>query len=105
VLANQRRGQQRQGALVERLAGAAAAAPEPANDGALAAAFTQLRQNDREVLMLVAWDGLDGTRAARALGCSRGAFAVRLHRARRRLATALEAVESIPGTPALKEER
>jgi DNA-directed RNA polymerase specialized sigma24 family protein len=105
VLANQRRGERRQGSLAERLARAPAAAPEPAGDGALAAAFAQLRPQDREVLTLVAWDGLDGVRAARALGCSRGAFAVRLHRARRRLAAALEAAESVSYTPLVKEER
>ena len=48
-------------------------------------ALARLRDDDREVLMLVAWEGLDATRAATALGISPAAFAVRLHRARRRL--------------------
>jgi RNA polymerase sigma-70 factor (ECF subfamily) len=43
--------------------------------------------------MLVAWHGLTGARAARAAGCSRAAFAVRLHRARARLAAELDSLE------------
>ena len=39
---------------------------------------------DRELLTLLAWDGLSQEEAAVALGCSRGALKVRLHRARRR---------------------
>jgi DNA-directed RNA polymerase specialized sigma24 family protein len=46
---------------------------------------------------LVAWRGLPGTSAARAAGCTTTAFGVRLHRARRRLAARLAAVE--PGAP------
>jgi RNA polymerase sigma-70 factor (ECF subfamily) len=40
--------------------------------------------------LLVAWDGLTNHQAAKVLNCGVGAFAVRLHRARRRLARALE---------------
>jgi len=49
------------------------------------AAFAQLSEPDREVLRLVAWEGLDAAAGAAVLGCSTGAFKVRLHRARRRL--------------------
>ena len=45
---------------------------------------------DREALLLTAWEGLSPERAARAAGCSRATFHVRLHRARKRLAHALE---------------
>ncbi len=38
--------------------------------------------------MLAAWDGLDRGQAAAVLGVSSGTLAVRLHRARRRLAMA-----------------
>jgi RNA polymerase sigma-70 factor, ECF subfamily len=38
----------------------------------------------------VAWHGLTAREAATVLGCSRPAFFVRLHRARRRLETAYE---------------
>ena len=55
----------------------------------LARALTALRElspADQEVLMLVAWEELRGKDLAAALGCSSAAAAVRLHRARRRLA-------------------
>lgn len=49
------------------------------------AVLAQLSERDAEVLRLVAWEGLEGAEVAVALGCSRAAAAVRLHRARRRL--------------------
>ncbi len=49
--------------------------------------------------MLVAWEGLDPGAAARASGCTRAAFAVRLHRARRRLERALAGAGYEPVTP------
>jgi RNA polymerase sigma factor (sigma-70 family) len=52
---------------------------------ALAEAFNALGVDDRDTLALVAWDGLSGAEAAKATGCSPATFAVRLHRARRRL--------------------
>lgn len=53
----------------------------PINE-AVRAALDRLSERDREILLLTGWDGLDTDRAAAALGCSRGTFAVRLHRAR-----------------------
>ena len=47
------------------------------------------------MLRLVAWDGLDVREAAQVLGCSQGAFRVRLHRARRKLARRLDAAKPI----------
>jgi RNA polymerase sigma-70 factor (ECF subfamily) len=44
-----------------------------------------LSEPDREALILVAWDGLDNHEAATVAGCSAATFAVRVHRARRRL--------------------
>ena len=49
------------------------------------AALAELSDTDREVLLLVAWEGLTADQAAKALGISRSAFGVRLHRARQRL--------------------
>jgi RNA polymerase sigma factor (sigma-70 family) len=49
------------------------------------AALARLSDADREVLLLVAWEGLTAEQAATALGISRNAFGVRLHRARQRL--------------------
>jgi RNA polymerase sigma-70 factor (ECF subfamily) len=61
---------------------------------AFAVAFAQLGEQEQEVLRLVAWDGLEVREAARLLGCSQGAFRVRLHRARRKLARRLDAARS-----------
>ena len=94
VIAGQYRGQTRRDALAARIGGAAhESTPDPAvaladRDEALAA-FMALGERDRETLRLVAWDGLDAADAARVLGVTRLAFAVRLHRARRRLERAL----------------
>ena len=95
VLANQRRGARRRDALVDRLHGQPAPVlPQPNAAGSpLLTALAGLSQRDREVLLLIAWEGLDPARAAAALECSRAAFAVRLHRARRRLAAALDRAE------------
>ena len=49
------------------------------------AALAALSPADRELVLLVAWDGLTPEQAAEVLGVSRGTLAVRLHRARRRL--------------------
>ena len=100
VVANQRRSGQRRRRLDDRLeheASSRAAAPEVVDAlhrrDAFSRAFQRLSEDDREVLRLVAWDGLDTSEAARVLGCSAAAFRVRLHRARRQLAKQLEATE------------
>jgi RNA polymerase sigma factor (sigma-70 family) len=98
IIANQRRTIRRQAALVERLAherGHSVHAHER-TDSVLGEALTALSEGDREVLMLVAWEGLEPERAAVVVGCSRRAFAMRLHRARRRLADAMVRVDQ-PG--------
>ena len=48
-------------------------------------ALAALSEQDRELLTLVAWHGLSASAAAQVVGCSRAAYFVRLHRARRRL--------------------
>jgi RNA polymerase sigma-70 factor, ECF subfamily len=102
VLANQRRSARRNVALERRLAEAVPAASDSGDPGErlgeaefLRAALARLSDRDREALMLVAWHGLTGARAARAAGCTRAAFAVRLHRARARLAAELSALEQV----------
>ena len=96
-LANQRRGEARRRRLGIRARTAVPVEPDPADravDQAEArGALARLRDDDREVLMLVAWEGLDATRAATVLGISPAAFAVRLHRARRRLESHLTSPE------------
>jgi RNA polymerase sigma-70 factor (ECF subfamily) len=52
---------------------------------AFVTAFAAIRDEDREVLALIAWDGLSSREAAETLGCTTAAFSLRLHRARRRL--------------------
>jgi RNA polymerase sigma-70 factor (ECF subfamily) len=93
VLAHQHRRLRRDVALAERL-GTTAGPPAPTGDPVLGRALSQLSARDREVLLLVAWEGLDPAQAARVLGCSRNTLAVRLHRARRRLDAVLRRAES-----------
>ena len=52
-------------------------------------ALATLPETDRELLTLVAWHGLKPNEAAQVVGCSRAAYFVRLHRARRRLERAM----------------
>jgi RNA polymerase sigma factor (sigma-70 family) len=49
------------------------------------AAIEQLRPAEREALQLVAWDGLSHAEAARVLGCTPNAVALRVHKAKARL--------------------
>src|SRR4051794_37201652 len=73
--------------------------PEPVGDPQLARAFAELSDADREVLRLVAWEGLSLRHAARALECSPVAARVRFHRAKARLAARLEAGSSFRPQP------
>jgi RNA polymerase sigma factor (sigma-70 family) len=97
ALANERRASNRQLALAARLA----SEPAPqvtavAGDHEILEGLAALREGDREALLLSAWEGLTTREAARVVGCSATAFAVRLHRARRALARVLgEAGEEI----------
>ena len=59
-------------------------------------ALDRVPEPDRELLLLVAWDGLPLNQAALVLGCSAGAVRVRWLRARRRFADALGAVDGEP---------
>lgn len=61
---------------------------EVAEREACLAALSALSKADREVILLIAWDGLTLDQAADVLGLRRNAVAVRLHRARRRLTVA-----------------
>ena len=102
VLANQRRSAARGVALEQRLSGAAGAGSRGdlgdsvADAELVREALGLLSDHSREALMLTAWEGLDGARAARAAGCSKATFAVRLHRARGQLAAELAFLEGLP---------
>ncbi|GLZ38012.1 sigma-70 family RNA polymerase sigma factor [Actinokineospora sp. NBRC 105648] len=58
------------------------------------AALLRLPEHEREALILTVWDGLPYRQAAAVAGCSITAFTVRVHRARRHLATALEDLDA-----------
>ncbi|WP_433222468.1 RNA polymerase sigma factor [Microtetraspora malaysiensis] len=49
------------------------------------AALNSLSDGDRELVLLMSWEGLDLRQAAAVVGCSRSTAAMRLHRIRRRL--------------------
>jgi RNA polymerase sigma-70 factor (ECF subfamily) len=92
VLRNHRRGTARRERLNERLRAHAVTdgqlngTPDLSDIGTrLRWALSRLREPDREILQLVAWDGCTTSELAIALGCSTNTAAVRLHRARGRL--------------------
>jgi RNA polymerase sigma-70 factor (ECF subfamily) len=94
VLANHRRGlvrrRSRNVELDMDVADLYAYSPEGSVElGAIARAFRELSDDDRELLSLVAWEGLDHGEIAKVLACSRNAVRVRLHRARKRFSRAL----------------
>jgi RNA polymerase sigma factor (sigma-70 family) len=102
VLADQRRAARRRARLGDRLSATAppatAAAPDPtaATVEALAVrdAWRSLPEGDRELLALVAWDGLEVGEIARVLRLPAPVVSARLYRARRRLAHRLSHLES-----------
>jgi RNA polymerase sigma-70 factor (ECF subfamily) len=109
VIAGQLRSHSRREALRARLevtsadgSGAGEIGEDVAERAAVLTAFGGLSEKDREVLMLIAWDGLSSKDAADVLGVTRFAFGVRLQRARRRLSAALAVAEPAgqPGPPA-----
>lgn len=98
VIANQRRSQRRRASLERRLESEPAVGALETDLAAglqgraeLLGAFARLSESEREVLRLVAWEDLSPREAAAVLGCSYGAFRVRFHRAKRKLAKHLAA--------------
>jgi RNA polymerase sigma-70 factor (ECF subfamily) len=93
---------QREAAMAERPGQARVAAFD---DRPLALALASIHERDREALMLTAWDELTPAEAARVVGCSAATFRVRLHRARRKFARALEEeLESDERSPASRTQ-
>jgi RNA polymerase sigma-70 factor, ECF subfamily len=90
TLANQRRAAKRRDSLARRLELEVPAIAGEQIEYRVLDALQALRAKDRELLMLVAWEGLTPAEAAVALGCSPVACRVRLHRARKQLARAIE---------------
>ena len=108
VLANHHRGERRRNALGDRLRAELSELTVPGHDhdlDAIAAAFGALPDRERELLSLVAWEGLDPGQVAVALGCSRNAVRVRLHRARRRFAAELRRHDTPPPAPVLRGDQ
>lgn len=68
------------------------------DNAALADAWRSLSPRDREVLRLVAWEGLDGAQLAMALGISEGGAAAALSRARSRFEEYLADVQGMPSS-------
>lgn len=114
TMANQTRGWLRRRALDVRLT---TTEDQHAYDDAIGAAarldlqraWRTLSAADREVLALIAFDGLTAEQAATVLNCRRSAFTMRLARARQRLQAALEPAESVAGSvlprrPTLQEQ-
>jgi RNA polymerase sigma-70 factor (ECF subfamily) len=103
LIAEQVRKGDRQDVLALELARCAQVAPHQGADAVVVermtvlTALAQLGDKEREALILTVWDGLPHRQAAAVAGCSSVAFAVRLHRARRRLAAALEELDGGPG--------
>jgi RNA polymerase sigma-70 factor (ECF subfamily) len=101
-LANHHRGEHRRLALADRLRDDLAIAYRPSQHAAgeprIVAAFRRLPADQRELLALNAWEGLDYGEMAVVLGCSRNTVRVRMYRARKRMAAELA---SIPA-PALR---
>ena len=94
VIGNEYKGRRRRQELVERLKEEVRREiPGPANDerSAVAEVLMQLRERDREVLMLSYWEDLTGAELGEVLGCSPSAAAVRLLRARKAFAKAAPA--------------
>ncbi len=112
AVANRRRATGRQDRLQQRVRDPAAGTRMHEPDHAeqttealrISGALAQLSSQDQDAVRLVTWERLSIKDAASALGCSRVAMAVRLHRARRRLAELLSAdIEGLPSSRAHRD--
>ena len=96
VLANHHRSQDRRSRLTLRLRAqprdpvVSMSPVTPASE-----ALDRLRPDDRELLRLLAWEGLSQAEAGLVLGISENAVAIRLHRARKRFADELAYVKGL----------
>ena len=90
IVANQRRGSGRRLRLGVRLRSEPSPiAPPPTADSPALDALDRVPPADRELLRLLAWEGLSQAEAGVVLGITANAVAIRLHRARRRFADEL----------------
>lgn len=97
TLSTQRRSNRRQDAIAARVAleqrDQVASGPDSVAPLVLRA-LAALREEEREVLMLAAWEELSSREAAAVLSCSPTAYRIRLHRARLRLRRALSGLDT-----------
>lgn len=106
VVAGKRRSAGRLRDLIARLQGAAMPAPASTGDqltDRLLDAVARLRPAEREAIALVHWEQLSHGEAARVLGCSANAVAIRVHRARSRLRQSL--ADPDPAQPEVHKHR
>lgn len=97
TVANHRRGQRRRSNLVAKASQfveAGSQGPEPlvvrrSEDEAVLKAVDSLRPNDKETILLSAWEGLSATQIAARFGISVAAAEKRLTRAKHRLGVVL----------------
>lgn len=97
VLANQRRANRRRLDLTGRLRGQATGVVDTETQvltgeerRTVLAALARLRESDQEILRLAVWEELSHRDIAAIVDCAESAVAVRLHRARNRLAREIE---------------
>lgn len=88
VVSNERRSLDRRTRLAAKATAYADQSARATDVADLEPLLTSLRTDDREILMLAAWEGLGPSELGAALGCSARTASVRLHRARVRLADA-----------------
>ncbi len=98
VLHNRARGDRRRARLTAKVVSlpevrVADPADIATDDHVLLAAFASLSEDDREILRLVAWEGLANAEIAAVLGASTNAAPLRVSRARKRLAEAIAAAD------------
>ncbi len=97
VLANQGRRTRRRDDVASRLADELRGVPlqiEAPDEESLVmrSCLASLSSDERELLMLAGWEGLKAAEIGRVLGCSPTAARIRLHRARARLNTKIDAL-------------
>jgi RNA polymerase sigma factor (sigma-70 family) len=106
VVAGKRRSARRLRDLIARLQANPPTAPASTGDqltDRLLDAVARLRPVEREAIALVHWEQLSHDEAARVLGCSANAVAIRVHRARSRLRHSLG--EPDPAQPDVRKQR
>jgi RNA polymerase sigma-70 factor (ECF subfamily) len=108
-LRNLRRRTQRDQDLTVRLPAPEVAFPADESDdrsiAAIRRALDSLSAKDRELILLIATEGLTAAQAGVVVGCGVVATRTRLHRARKRLAVILESEREVQRPKRIRHER